>query len=78
LPRNQDEAWIVDTVGRLAAKAGLPMPEVAVYEGAPNAFATGPSKSNSLLKSCSASWPASWSCTFRAGGNTGRTQALPR
>lgn len=48
-PGNQDEAWLVDTVGRLAAKAGLPMPEVAVYEGAPNAFATGPSKSNSLV-----------------------------
>jgi len=48
-PGNQDEAWLVDTVGRLAAKAGLSMPEVAVYEGAPNAFATGPSKSNSLV-----------------------------
>jgi len=48
-PGNQDEAWLVDTVGRLAAKAGLPMPEVAIYAGAPNAFATGPSKSNSLV-----------------------------
>lgn len=48
-PGNQDEAWLVDTVGQLAAKAGLPMPEVAIYEGAPNAFATGPSKSNSLV-----------------------------
>jgi heat shock protein HtpX len=48
-PGNQDESWLVDTVGRLAAKAGLPMPEVAIYEGAPNAFATGPSKSNSLV-----------------------------
>ncbi len=48
-PGNQEEAWLVDTVGSLAAKAGLPMPEVAVYEGAPNAFATGPSRSNSLV-----------------------------
>lgn len=48
-PGNQYEAWLVDTVGRLAARAGLPMPEVAVYEGAPNAFATGSSKSNSLV-----------------------------
>lgn len=48
-PANLDEAWLVDTVGRLAAKAGLPRPEVAVYEGAPNAFATGPSRSNSLV-----------------------------
>jgi len=48
-PSNQEEAWLMDTVGSLAAKAGLPMPEVAVYEGAPNAFATGPSRSNSLV-----------------------------
>jgi heat shock protein HtpX len=48
-PGSQEEAWLVDTVGSLAAKAGLPMPEVAVYEGAPNAFATGPSRSNSLV-----------------------------
>jgi heat shock protein HtpX len=48
-PASQDETWLVDTVGRLATKAGLPVPEVAVYEGAPNAFATGPSKSNSLV-----------------------------
>lgn len=48
-PRNQDEAWLLDTVGRLAVKAGLPKPEVAIYEGAANAFATGPSKTNSLV-----------------------------
>ena len=40
-PQNQDEAWIVDTVRRLSEKAGIGMPEVAIYEGAPNAFATG-------------------------------------
>jgi heat shock protein HtpX len=48
-PSNPDEAWLVETVGMLAGKAGLPMPEVAIYEGEPNAFATGPSKSNSLV-----------------------------
>ncbi|NTV97960.1 MAG: protease HtpX [Chlorobiaceae bacterium] len=48
-PGNQDEAWLLETVRRLAAKAVLPMPEVAIYEGAPNAFATGPSKSRSLV-----------------------------
>lgn len=48
-PKSQEEAWLVGTVGRLASKAGLPMPEVAVYEGAPNAFATGPNRSNSLV-----------------------------
>ncbi|MBF0118573.1 MAG: protease HtpX [Desulfobacterales bacterium] len=48
-PSSYDEAWLVDTVKRLSQKAGLTMPEVAIYEGAPNAFATGPSKSNSLV-----------------------------
>jgi heat shock protein HtpX len=28
-------------VRRFSEKAGLPMPEVAIYEGEPNAFATG-------------------------------------
>jgi heat shock protein HtpX len=48
-PSNQEEAWLIATVTKLASKAGLPMPEVAIYEGAANAFATGPSKSNSLV-----------------------------
>ncbi len=48
-PANQDEAWLVNTVKRLSSKAGLATPEVAVYSGAPNAFATGASKSNSLV-----------------------------
>lgn len=48
-PQNSTEMWLVDTVKRLAARAGLSMPEVAVYEGPPNAFATGASKNNSLV-----------------------------
>ncbi len=48
-PRNPTEQWLFQTVDRLAKKANIPMPEVAIYEGAPNAFATGPSKSNSLV-----------------------------
>lgn len=48
-PSSSTEIWLVDTVARLADKAGLPMPEVAIYDGEPNAFATGPSKSNSLV-----------------------------
>ncbi len=48
-PGSQDESWLLETVRRLSNKAGLPMPEVAVYDGAPNAFATGPSKSRSLV-----------------------------
>ncbi len=48
-PSTSTEVWLVDTVDRLARKAGLPMPEVAIYEGEPNAFATGASKNNSLV-----------------------------
>ncbi|AAQ60777.1 protease HtpX [Chromobacterium violaceum] len=48
-PSGQTEAWLLNTVRKLADRAGLPMPEVAVYEGEPNAFATGPSRANSLV-----------------------------
>ena len=48
-PSNSTEVWLVDTVGRLAQRAGLPMPEVAIYDGEPNAFATGASKNSSLV-----------------------------
>jgi heat shock protein HtpX len=40
-PQGGDEQWLVSTVRRLAEKAGIGMPEVAIYEGEPNAFATG-------------------------------------
>jgi heat shock protein HtpX len=43
------ESWLVQTVKSLAAKAGIGMPEVAVYEGAPNAFATGAFRNSSLV-----------------------------
>jgi heat shock protein HtpX len=43
------EYWLVQTVKRLADRAGIGMPEVAVYEGAPNAFATGAFKNSSLV-----------------------------
>ena len=48
-PRNADEAWIVDTVRRFADKAGIGMPEVGIYEGEPNAFATGAFKNSALV-----------------------------
>jgi heat shock protein HtpX len=48
-PANQDEAWIVSTVQRLSARAGIAMPEVAIYEGEPNAFATGAFKNSALV-----------------------------
>lgn len=44
-----NHVWIVQTVKRFADKAGIGMPEVAVYEGAPNAFATGAFKNSSLV-----------------------------
>jgi len=48
-PANSTEFWLVDTVRRFAEKAGIPMPEVAIYEGEPNAFATGATKNSSLV-----------------------------
>ena len=41
--------WLVDTVKKLAEKAGIAMPEVAIYEGEPNAFATGAFKNSALV-----------------------------
>lgn len=48
-PSTSTEVWLVDTVKRLSERAGLPMPEVAIYEGEPNAFATGASRNSSLV-----------------------------
>ena len=42
-------AWLVETVRRLAEKAGIGMPEVAIYEGEPNAFATGAFRNSALV-----------------------------
>jgi heat shock protein HtpX len=44
----QDQ-WIVAAVRRYAEKAGVGMPEVAIFEGAPNAFATGAFRNSSLV-----------------------------
>jgi heat shock protein HtpX len=43
------EYWLVSTVHRLADKAGIGHPEVAIYEGEPNAFATGAFRDASLV-----------------------------
>ncbi|MGX9219200.1 protease HtpX [Massilia sp. UBA6681] len=48
-PSNATEAWLMATVAAQAQRAGIAMPEVAVYEGEPNAFATGASKNASLV-----------------------------
>jgi len=48
-PETSTEFWLVETVRKQAEKAGVAMPEVAIYEGEPNAFATGASKNSSLV-----------------------------
>lgn len=48
-PSNSTELWLMDTVRKLADRSGIVMPEVAVYEGEPNAFATGAFKNAALV-----------------------------
>lgn len=49
-PRNEGELWLANTVRRQAEAAGIAMPEVGIYDAPEiNAFATGPSRNNSLV-----------------------------
>ncbi|HZQ60992.1 MAG TPA: protease HtpX [Casimicrobiaceae bacterium] len=48
-PQNDAEAWIMETVSKLAQRANIAMPEVGVYEGEPNAFATGAFKNSAFV-----------------------------
>lgn len=48
-PSSSTELWLVNTVKMLAERAGIGMPEVAIYEGEPNAFATGAFKNSALV-----------------------------
>ncbi|HEX7768507.1 MAG TPA: protease HtpX, partial [Dokdonella sp.] len=49
-PRDLTEKWLYDTVRRHAEKAGIGMPEVAIYDAPEmNAFATGMSRNNALV-----------------------------
>ncbi|GJL62175.1 MAG: protease HtpX [Nitrospirales bacterium] len=49
-PRTQAEMLVFDTVRKISTRLDVKMPEVYVYEGEdPNAFATGPSKNNSMV-----------------------------
>ncbi|MGE4397207.1 MAG: protease HtpX, partial [Sulfurimonas sp.] len=49
-PTNQEELWLVDSVAKMSAKAGIKMPEVAIFEDmSPNAFATGAFKNDALV-----------------------------
>ena len=45
----ENERWLVSTVDRLARAANVKMPEVAIYRGEPNAFATGAFKNHALV-----------------------------
>ena len=50
VPENQTERWLVDTVQHQAQRAGIGMPEVAIYDAPEiNAFATGWNKNNALV-----------------------------
>jgi len=46
---SSDERWIVETVRKFSEKAGIGMPEVGIFEGEPNAFATGAFKNSALV-----------------------------
>jgi heat shock protein HtpX len=48
-PNNSTELWLVNSVRQLSERAGIAMPEVAVYDGEPNAFATGAFKNSALV-----------------------------
>ena len=49
-PQSQAEAVVHETVGKIAGRLGITTPEVWVYDSPdPNAFATGPSKNNSMV-----------------------------
>jgi heat shock protein HtpX len=48
-PSSSTELWLIDTVKKLSERAGIGMPEVAIYEGEPNAFATGAFKNSALV-----------------------------
>lgn len=49
-PRNETEAWLLQTVGRQAQMLGIKMPEVAIYQAQEmNAFATGAFKNSALV-----------------------------
>jgi heat shock protein HtpX len=49
-PNTDIEQWLHSTVKRLTQQAGLPMPQLGIFPSlSPNAFATGPSKSRSLI-----------------------------
>src|SRR4030065_244 len=87
-PSNSTEFWLVDTIRKYAADAGIGMPEVGVYDGPDvNAFATGITRHKALVAGsggpppsprwCWASGPGSSSCGSRASESSAPTAAAP-
>src|SRR6185437_7442235 len=48
-PQNEAETWLLGTVQKLATQVGIQMPEVGIYEGPANAFATGAFKNSAFV-----------------------------
>ncbi len=48
-PGGPQQSWLLDTVYQLADRAKIGRPEVAIYEGEPNAFATGAYRDSALV-----------------------------
>ena len=48
-PGNEAERWLLDTVSRQAQAVGIGMPEVGIFQGPPNAFATGWNRNDALV-----------------------------
>ncbi len=48
-PVSVEERWLLESVSKLATKAGIKTPEVAIYDGEANAFATGAFKNSALV-----------------------------
>jgi heat shock protein HtpX len=48
-PSDAEELWLVEAVANLSNRAGIKPPEVAIYDGEPNAFATGAFRNSALV-----------------------------
>ena len=48
-PQSKEEIWLVKSVKKLTEEAGIGMPEVGIFNGPPNAFATGWNRDDALV-----------------------------
>jgi heat shock protein HtpX len=48
-PNNEFQEWLINKVGVISHSAGIKTPEVGLYEGGANAFATGAFKNSALV-----------------------------